>query len=614
MDSTLDSNDYAYYWHKSKKPHAQVFAYIRQIDTFQSYRQGDNLRYMRLYGNFEFSGIAAYNYYRTEPSYNIQNRVTMNIVQSMVDTVVSKITKNKPRPYFLTDAGDFTLQRRAEKLNKFVEGVFYGMDFYKNSEMAYMDACIFGTGCVKIYPQDGQLKSERIFIDEITVDDGESYYSKPMQMHQRKWIHKDILKEQFPGKSGAIDAAASMGTDRISDAKVVHRDMMLVIESWRLPSGKDATDGKHSICIHNETLFEEKYTKDYFPFVFFKWNLKPIGFWGQGIAEQLQGLQLEINKILRTIQVSMHLVSVPKIFIEASSKIVTAHLNNKIGGIVKYVGQPPIEGKLGSIPPDLLTHLNLLYQRAYEIIGISSLSAQSQKPAGLNSGKAIRTFNDLETERFLTNAKRYESSFIDASKLCVDMVKDLAKETKNFEVKVPGSSFLQTIKWEDVQLEEDQYMLQIFPTSSLSSTPAARLQEVQELLQAGFIGKEDGMKLLDFPDLKSFYNMANSGVEDIERQIELIIDKGEYQTPEPYQNLKYGIVKFQQAYLMYRSQSAPEEKLELLRRWIEDANELISSAQQKNAEMQQAMQPQAAPMPQPQSDLVPNVPPPATVQ
>ncbi len=594
------------YWWKSAKPNELIFNKVKDLDNSQAYVQGANLRNMKLYGNQEFSGIAAYNYYRTETSYNVQNRVTLNIVQSMIDTVVSKITKTKPKPYFLTDEGDFSLQRKAQKLNKFVEGVFYATNFYDQSEMAYTDACIFGTGAIKIYRDGDEIKAERVFIDEIMIDDSEAYYGAPRQLHQRKWVHKDVLKQLFPGKSGAIDMAASSGTDRVNDARQINGDMILVIESWHLPSGKNAKDGKHVICINNETLFKEDYVKDYFPFVFFKWNLKPIGFWGQGIAEQLTGLQLEINKILRTIQVSMHLVSVPKIFVEASSKIVTAHLNNKIGGIVKYAGQPPIEGKLGSIPPELTTHLTYLYNRAYEIVGVSQLSSSSQKPAGLNSGKAMRVYNDLETERFLSNARRYEQVFLDAAKQFIDIAKEISNDTNNFEMKVAGSGFLKTIKWDDVQLDNDEYMMQIFPTSALSTTPAARLQEVQELLQAGFIGKEDGMKLLDFPDLKGFYNMANAGVEDIERQIELMVDKNEYQSPEPYQNLQYGIVKMQQAYLMYRAQNAPDETLELFRRWVEDAHTLVQNSQAAVAEQEQ--QALAVPQTPPTSDLLPNVP------
>ena len=584
---------YDSYWYKQSKPFQAVFAYIKKLENDQAYRSEENSRNMKLYGNYEYSGLAMYNYARTEQTYNMQNRVTLNVVQSMVDTVESKITKQKPRPYFLTDGGDFSLQRKAEKLTQFVEGQFYASKFYEKARKAFKAACIFGTGALKIYIQDNDIKVEFVFIDEIKIDDTEAYYGEPRQMHQTKWIHKDVLKATFPGYAKDIEAV-SQTPDSADTYSAKNGYMVKTVESWHLRSGKKATDGKRVICIANATLVEEKYDKDYFPFVFFRWNDKPVGFFGQGIAEQLTGIQLEINKILKTIQVSMHLVSVPKIYVEAGSKIVSAHLNNKIGGIIKYAGKKPDEGTLGQIPPDLFNQLDRLYQRAYEIIGVSQLSAQAQKPAGLDSGKALRTYNDLESERFQSTQKMYEQGFLDAAAIMIDLAKEIADATGNYEIKVAGSSFLKTINWKDVEMDEDKYMMQAFPTSALSQEPSARFQEVQELLQAGFVNKEDGMKLLDFPDLKAYYNMANAGVEDIERQIELMIDKNEYQTPEPYQNLQYGVVKMQQAYLMYRSQNAPEETLELFRRWIEDANSMMQQAQnslqaqQNDAQMAQA--------------------------
>ncbi|MEZ0208571.1 MAG: hypothetical protein ACAH17_00135 [Candidatus Paceibacterota bacterium] len=607
----MEISNTAYYWYKQKSDiHSSVFSFVKKLDQSQGYRQTDNVRNMRLYGNYEFSALSAYNFMRTESSYSLLNRVTLNVVQSMVDTVVSKIGKNKPRPYFLTDDGDFTLQRKAEKLTKFVEGQFYACDFYEKAQMAFRDACIFGTGAIKIYKEDNEIKAERTFIDEIMIDDSESVYGQPRQVHQKKWIHKEVLKAAFPDYKGAIDAATT-DSGRSDEFKDRNGDMLLVVESWKLPSGKNTDDGKHTICISNETLFKEKYAKNYFPFVFFRWNVKPLGFFGQGIPEQLTGLQLEINKILKTIQVSMHLVSVPKIFVEAGSKIVTSHLDNKIGGIIKYAGTKPTEGTLGTIPTELFSHLDRLYSRAYEIVGISQLAAQSQKPGGLDSGKALRTFNDLETERFMDVAQRREQVFLDASKIMIDYAKDIAAETDNFEVKVAGSGFLKTINWRDVEMDDDQYIMQVFPTNALSQTPAARLQEVQELVQAGFISKEDAGDLLDFPDLKGFRTLENAGAEDIKRQIELMVEKQEYQSPEPYQNLQYGIKKMQQAYLKYRNQNAPEEVLQMFRDWISDANNLMQKANEEVQATQMAAQQAAAPIAQPEapptSDLLPSV-------
>lgn len=570
-------------WWKSTKSsmYQDVFAHLNYLENNQRYREDGNLRHARLYGNDFIRGLGLGASSAANSAQLPANRISLNVIQSIIDTMVSKITKNKPRPLFLTDGGDWSIQRKAKKLTKFMDGVFSGSNFYTKATMAFLDSCIFGTGCMKILQKNGAIEAERVFINEIKVSDAESYYSDPMQMHQVKYIHRDILKEMFPNQSVMIDQA---GLDALNTYNTTYEnereELIMVVESWHLPSGPEAKDGRHAICIDNLTLLDEKYTKDYFPFIFFRWSERPVGFFGSGIAEQLQGIQLEINKILRTIQVSMHLVSVPKLLVEASSKIVSSHLNNKIGGIIKYAGTPPNYASLGQIPGELFSHLEFLYQKAYEISGISQLSAQSLKPSGLDSGKALREYNDLETERFLSVAARYETAFMNASKIIVDMAKDIYKTNKDFKVKAKGEDFIETIKWADVDLKEDQFMMDVFPTSSLSRNPAGRLQDIQELMEAGFLDKQYALKLLDFPDLKSEMNMMNSDAQNLDKIIERMVDEGVYFPPEPYQNLENAVRKVQQAYLMYRMRGLDEDKLDLLRRYMEDSQSLLLKAQE----------------------------------
>ena len=577
------------WWLANKKDlYQELFAYVSRLDSRQQYRVADNLTFARLYGNYDHVGLDAFNYSRAVSSYNVSNRVTLNVVQSMVDTVVSKVTKNKPKASFLTSGGDFSLQSKAKKLTKFVEGIFSFTDFYQLAALGFKDSCIFGTGCLKIFVENGEIKAERVFIGEIKIDDIESYYGKPRQMHQEKWISKDVVKAMFPGFELEIDNASYPDEKTFQNVQGSRlKDMVRVIESWHLPSGPNAKDGKHTICISTVTLLDEPYYKDYFPFVFFRWNTRPVGFFGQGLAEQLQGIQLEMNKILRTIQVSMHLVSVPKLLVEASSKIVSAHLNNRIGGVIKYAGTPPQYAPLGGIPGELFSHLDRLFSRAYEIAGVSQLAAQSQKPAGLDSGKALREFNDLETERFMSVAKRYEKCFMDAAEIMIETAKDLYELKGDYKVKAKDGKFIDTISWKDVNMDADKYMMQIFPTSALSSTPAARLADVQDLLAAGFIDKDDALKLLDFPDLEAAMNLLNADSNNLERLIETMMDEGKYFPPEPYQNLENAVRKVQQAYLLYRMQGAPEDRLELLRQFMEDCQNLI----------EKAAQPEGPPMP-----------------
>lgn len=563
---------------KNKDLYQELFAFVSALESRQQYRTADNLRFARLYGNYDLSGLDVVSYSRSENSYNTVNRVTLNIVQSMIDTVVSKITKNRPKATFLTSGGDFTLQTKAKKLTKFIEGIYSYSNFYEKAALAFTDACIFGTGCVKIYIERGEIKVERVFIEEIKVDDVECYYSKPRQMHQEKYVHKDVLQQMFPKFYREIEVASNIDSTGQGSYMGDLKEMVKVIESWHLPSGPNAKDGKHSICISNATLFEEDYYKDYFPFVFFRWNTRPVGFFGQGLAEQLQGLQLEINKTLRTIQVSMHLVSVPKLLVEASSKIVSSHLNNKIGGVIKYAGTPPQYSPLGGIPSELFSHVDRLYQRSYEIAGISQLSAQSLKPAGLDSGKAIRTFNDIETERFMSVGKRYEKAFLDAAEIMIDLGKDIYEKNEDFGVKSSDGKFVETIKWKDVNMDADKYLMQIFPTSALSTTPAARLADVQDMLTANLINREQAISLLDFPDLESTMDLLTSDNRNLEKVIETMMDEGRYFPPEPYQNLENAVRKVQQAYLMYRLRNAPEERLELLRQYMEDCQTLLMKA------------------------------------
>jgi hypothetical protein len=572
----MSDNSNQFWWNKPKgKVHEPLQEYVKKLNNEQNYRAEDNLRHMRLYGNQESLGFDLRQYSRTNKA---QNRVTLNVIQSMIDTVVSKISKSQPKPMYLTDGGDWSEQRKAKKLNQFTQGQFYSNKIYEISPRILADAMVFGTGVVKVFSENGDTRVERVFPNEIIVDDVEAIYGQPRQMHQGKWVHKEVLKQMFPKFEGEIDVAK---TDLQSTPFSLSRsvNMIYVIESWHLPSGKGAKDGRHAITIDGATLIDEPYKRNYFPFVFLKWSPRLLGFFGQGLAEQLQGIQVEINRILKTIQVGMRVACVPRVLIDRASGVVDSQINNLENSIVRYSGiAPQFWNASGAIPQELFAHLDRLYQRAFEIAGISQLSAQSKKPAGLDSGKALRAFNDIESERFLDLGRRYEDFHIELARQLLYEARDIGS---NYEVQAPGKKFLKTLKLKDCDLDDSKYIMQVFPTSALSKTPAARLAEVQELLNAGVISPEAAKKLLDYPDLQAEVEASLAAEEDIEWVIDQIVDEGVYLSPDPYENLNLGIEKMQRAYLQFRQQNLPEDRLELLRVWISDANAMLNPPQQE---------------------------------
>lgn len=573
ISSESRTTDLKWYNKPAKEMHASVFSWLEQQDGRQLEENNNIYKYMRMYSSMPAMDIKTRSSMPADiPNKSSLPRMTLNVVKSAIDTVHSKMIKNMPKPMFLTNGGDWCDQRKAKNLNKFIEGQYYETGAYTHAGEVLLHSLITGTGCLKIWNEGADIKMEPVLIDEIYVDKYEGLYGKPRQLHQTKLIHREVLTSMFPKFKNQIASAKSNPLNSRQTPND-NTDMLLVVESWRLPEGD--TPGKHAITIENATLLSEDYRRDEFPFVFLRWRKLPFGFSGQGIPEEIKGIQVEINKLLNTIQLAIHLGAVPKVLVENGSKVSIKAIDNRIGGVINYSGTPPTAWQLGKVPVELFNQLEWLYNKAWEILGISALSAISQKPAGLDSGKALREYNDIESERFMAFGKAYEEFHMSISKHLIELSKTIAETEGDMEVKAPGKGSFELLKWSEVSMDEDKYIMQAYPTSALSRTPSARLNEVSDLMNLGFVGKEQAMKLLDFPDIEALYKYETSAEDDIDRTIDLIVEKGEYEAPEPFQNLQLGVKRMQQAYLIFKGKNLEEEKLEMLRMWIVSAQEML---------------------------------------
>jgi hypothetical protein len=299
-----------------------------------------------------------------------------------------------------------------------------------------------------------------------------------------------------------------------------------------------------------------------------------LGYYGQGLAEQLRGIQAEINQLLLNIQEQMNLAT-PKVFLERGSQVAKEQINNQTWGIIEYEGQPPRFFVPQTVAGEVFSHLDRLYNRAYEISGISQLSATSLKPAGLESGVALREYSDIETERFVIVGQAYESAFLEVARQMIDLAKDVSEEGKTYEVISYGDKDIEKIKWSDINLREDQYRMKVYPASLLPTTPAARLQTVIEMAQAGLIDKTETRSLLDFPDIEQFNKLATAPMEEAEMLVEEILEKGKYYPPEPFSNLQLHLQYFQRAYIEAKINGAPEDRLDLMRRYMQECFKLL---------------------------------------
>lgn len=575
----------------------------------QQYRYRQASVYSRLYSNLPMNGWVGSNLSRLSMGSQLPlDRPTMNVVQSCTDSLVSRLTQSRPRPVFLTDNADYRNRKTAKQMNDFVQGELFQTKSYILGRRMLLDAAVLGTGCLKVFEtQEAKVGVERVLCTELLVDQNDSMYGSPRQMYQVQLVDRSVLADTFPGCDSIITKAEQAYPDSGGESMRTIADQVMIVEGWHLPSSPGGNDGRHIIACTAGNILDEEWTEDKFPFVFLHYAERMLGFWGQPLAEQLMGTQVEINKLLKTISASINLVGVPRVFIEKSSKIVSAHLNNQVGSIVTYSGIKPEYEVAPCMPAEVYSQLQRLVDYAYQQSGISSLAAASQKPMGLDSGAALREFDDIQSDRFANLSKRYDEMYIDLAYLIIDKACEIAKRDGSYQTVFPNKDGTREIDLPDIKiLEKDPFVLQSFDASSLPRDPSGRLQKIVEMIQSGMLSVAEGRRLLDYPDIEQQNKLATASEERILKYLDQIVEEGEYNPPDPFMDLQKANELVTQYYNLYVASDLEEEKAQMLRDFSTQTQAMITQMSQPM--MPAAPTPQAAPQPLPQSPMIPNVP------
>ncbi len=618
-----DSKDRRWWSLKGKDCCDSIYATINMLQNAQTPRMRQQVISMRLYGNYGLFGVAGAAYAKALAQQTaVKDRVTYNAIQSIIDTVTSKVGETKPRPYFLTSGGNYRQQRKAKKLNQLEEGNFYENKTYDKGLLAFRDGAIQGDGFIYVFARGGKVRHERVMGSEIWVDEEEAQYGFPRNLHRVKVVDREALCELFPEKRDAIwRAPRAPDVTRSSVANL--SDMVTVTQSWHLGTMNDAgkiVGGKQCIALVAEGVMLEEpsdWEHDFFPFAKIPWCERPNGYWSQGLAEQLQGDQLELNKELWLIQRSMHMAGSVKVLLKNGSKVVKETVNNEIGAIVNWAGEtPPTFFCPEPIHPVYFENTNRIIERMYAKSGTSELSAAGKKPMGLDSGAAQREFEDIQSDRFRTIQRQNDNFYLAISALDIATMREM-KSLKS--VRVPGKGSFTEIDFKrDIgSLDDSEFVMQCFPVSRLPKEPSGRLATVQEYVAAGFISPRHAKRLLDFPDIDSIESLGNAQEDVLTKIFDAIVDDGEYQPPEPTDDLTLAKEMAVEYIQKYRALDLEPEKLTLLRNFNSQVDMLVKRAMPKPALSLVpggagapggggVGAPQAAPEPTPTSDLIPN--------
>ena len=578
------------------------------LKTNQTYRMRQLAVDVRLYCGLSIYSYAGSNVSRMDKSRTLpDDRPTFNLIQACTDTLVSRLSQSRPEPKFLTDGADYKQRHLAQMLNQFILGEFYQTKAYDKTVKMLRDAIVMGTGALKVYEGDNnKVCVDRVLITDLFVDDNDSINGEPQQLYQLKLMDRDKLLANNQKSKKVIEATPNSYPDNAPDSGRTTADQVMVIEGWKLPSGPDMKDGRHVIATVNGTILDEPWDKTSFPFVFLNYSDPFLGFFGQGLATQLFGTQLTLNRILYTIARSITLVGVPRVFIDQSSKVVSAHNNNEIGVIVKYSGIKPSYEVAPCNAPELYSERDKLIQYGFQQCGVSAMQATSQKPEGLDSGAAIRSYDDISTDRFSALSKKYDDVFVNLAYLIADTAKDIAEREGKYQTVYPNKDGTKEINLPAMKFLNDPFVIQCFSESSLPRTPAGRIQAVTELVQAGMLSLKEGRRLMRTPqDLEQNEKLDNASEERIFQCLDKIVESGTYTQPDIFMDLDLATLLVTQYINLYLAANLEEKKADLLRDFFTQVQVLKAAGQPQPIA---APVPQAGPQPMPTSPLVPNGP------
>lgn len=522
--------------------------------------------------------------------------------RSIANSAHAKLAgQQKPKVQFVTSDSDWQTKRKSKKLDRFVEGQFmqsvgvYG-DVWQLMLRVFLDACVFPTGgAVKTFAdeEDGRVSYERVFTWELFVDPLEARYGQPRNLFHVYPYDRDELIERFPEHKEALlnlpeyveDGEAEWsGSRRISN-------QVLVCEAWRLPFSRTKA-GRHVIAVEGEVLVDEEWTRTEFPFVWLHWSRHLVGSDGTSLVEEISSISDVVNDTVQRMQDSHRRTSMGVLCYEEGSMRPEDLRSNEDGINLRSEPGKTAPTYLQPLPfgPANVQFLELNVDKLHDISGVSEMLSSGDKPAGLTAAVAIRATEDIQSKRFSVIYRAYEEAFVSLARQTIACVRELAVANKDFESRWSGKGFMRSIKWSDVDLEEDRYVIQIYPVGEVKNTPADRLQLIQELNAAGKVSDESLIEVIKYLD-------ASKELESVSRQRELVesyIDQWLDATPETEQDgtfryrppipwmpsLPDALVQVAQSYLEAEMDEVPDFNKDFFLRFMQ---ELDIEIQKKDA-------------------------------
>jgi hypothetical protein len=149
--------------------------------------------------------------------------------------------------------------------------------------------------------------------------------------------------------------------------------------------------------------------------------------------------------------------------------------------------------------------------------------------------------------------------------------------TPGATVTAPGTKVLEQVDWSELDVKElGGIQVRCVSVSGLPQHPGARLEYVKELVEAGFVNRRYGSKMLSIPDSEKWEDTQASAFELATWQIEDCLYEGKRHSPEANREYLEILQDIGSRELMTAVRlGCPEKNVELLRRLLSTGKQLL---------------------------------------
>lgn len=565
-------------WETEDKPEDRA---KNAYDSFQTILQEQSayrtatLQHLRLYRNLN---TLAYSF--SQGSGRMSAPLSLNVIRNMTNSVHSKITKNRVKTTMQTTGAGWERRELARKMDAYALGLTLKEGLHGQTKRAARDAIVTGTGHVKTIRDEQQrkIRFEWVFGPNLVVDLAEGAYMRPARKYEIMHIDRMQLISKFPEKQKEIEAANKTSGD--DDGLYIFADSpsadFIEVIECNYVNPDNPKDGYRSFVINGGVELAGYKVETGCQYSSIRWSDSNIGWYGMGLAEELKGIQLEINRLVRKIQTAQGLVGTPFIIVDRTSSIARGHYTDIPGAVLTYVGKEPKVVAPQTVHPEIFSQLDRLYQRAYEIAGVSQLSAQSQKPVGFESGRQMLVNQDIESDRFADFQRQWEDLHVE----CIRKGINSAKGLKGYKVQVwDGEGYEELDFNRDIKLDEDEWTIHPMPAAMLGEGPAAQMQNAERMIESGMINHpEELLEQMDSPDIRAYVRRTTSPKRLVEKVVGSMLAGGKYRPPDPQMNLALALDIANAMYSEADLNEYPPERLQLVRDFMVRCKNLLKMA------------------------------------